>query len=115
VRLVDHQPGDYALGFLLAVAWGMAARVQFAHAGIDDQTALRVAICYGGAYSEDINRANSDATHKYILSPPDMDEATSAVLSLVNQPAAFGDRGTTGIERVQAFVTGYHGGLSSCR
>jgi predicted metalloprotease len=115
VRLVDGQPGDYALGFLLAVAWGMAARVQLSHGTTDDQSALRVAICYAGAYSEDINRANGDAAHPYVLSPPDLDEATSAVLSLVNRPAAFGDRGTTGINRVQAFVTGYHGGLSSCR
>lgn len=115
VRLVDHQPGDYALGFLLAVAWGMAARVQFAHRGIDDQTALRVAICDAGAYSEDINREFGNASHHYILSPPDMDEATSAVLSLVNLPTAFGSRGTTGLERVQAFVTGYHGGLPACR
>ena len=44
------------------------------------QSALIAAICYAGAYAEDINRADYDATHKFILSPPDMDEATSAVL-----------------------------------
>jgi hypothetical protein len=115
VQLQQDQPGDYALGFLLAAAWGMAARSQFFHASLDDQAALRAAICYAGAYSEDINRANGNPSHKYILSPPDMDEATSAALSLVDLPSAFGARGTTGLERVRSFVTGYDGGLAACR
>jgi len=65
--------------------------------------------------AEDINRAQTSATHKYVLSPPDMDEATAAVLDLVDLGTAFGPRGTTGLSRVQAFVTGYSGGLAACR
>jgi hypothetical protein len=38
-----------------------------------------------------------------------MDEATSAVLSVVGTDQAFGARGTTGFERVQAFIKGYNG------
>jgi predicted metalloprotease len=114
VRLVPGRPGDYALGFLLAVAWGMAARVQFFHGSTTDQAALKMAICFAGAYSEDINRQYGDRTHQYILSPPDMDEATSAALSLVDLDTAFGARGTTGLQRVQQFVTGYNGGLAAC-
>ena len=71
-----------------------------------------MALCFAGAYSEDINRQTGDATHQYILSPPDMDEATSAVLNLVNLDTAFGARGTTGLQRVQQFVAGYGGGLT---
>jgi predicted metalloprotease len=115
VRLIPGQPGDYALGFLLAVAWGMAARVQFFHGTTTDQSALKMALCFAGAYSEDINRQTGDATHQYILSPPDMDEATSAALNLVNLDTAFGARGTTGLQRVQQFVAGYGGGLTACR
>jgi len=115
VSLQPDQPGDYALGFLLAVAWGMAARAQFLHRSTTDHDALVAAICYAGAYSEDINRAQTSATHKYVLSPPDMDEATAAVLDLVDLGTAFGPRGTTGLSRVQAFVTGYSGGLAACR
>jgi predicted metalloprotease len=114
VRIVPGQPGDYALGFLLAVAWGMAARVQFFHGSTTDENALNMAICFAGAYSEDINRETGDATHNYILSPPDMDEATSAALNLVDLDTAFGARGTTGLERVQRFVTGYSGGRTAC-
>jgi predicted metalloprotease len=115
VRVMGGQPGDYALGFLLAVAWGMAARTQFLHRPITDRAALLAAVCYAGAYTEDINRANVDAQHQYVLSPPDMDEATSAALNLVDLNSAFGARRTTGLERVQAFVTGYDGGLAACR
>lgn len=114
VQLVRDQPGDFALGFLLAVAWGMAARAQFSGLPTTGTDALRSAICYAGAYSEDINRANPDKTHQYVLSPPDMDEATSAALTLVDLDIAFGARGTTGLQRVQQFVTGYDGGLGAC-
>ena len=66
------------------------------------------AVCYAGAYADDINRSDHDAAHPYILSPPDMDEATSAVLELVGSDRAFGARGTTGLQRVQEFVQGLH-------
>ena len=36
------------------------------------------------------------------------------MLSLVGDPKAFGARGTTGLDRVQAFIKGYSGGLSAC-
>ena len=92
----------------------MAAQSQFFHGSLGSQAALQSAICGAGAYSADINRANTDATHTFVLSPPDMDEATSAVLSLVDLPSAFGARGTTGLERIRSFVTGYDGGLGAC-
>ena len=114
VTLRHHEPGDYALGSLFAVAWGMAARHQFADASTTNASALIAAVCYAGAYSEDINRPVGDSTLTFILSPPDLDEATSAVLGLVGRPAAFGARGTTGLRRVQAFVAGYSGGLAAC-
>jgi predicted metalloprotease len=114
VQLDKHQPGDFALGLLMAVGWGMAARHQFFAKPSDDRDGLIAAICYAGAYAEDVNRADYDDTHEYILSPPDMDEATSAVLSLVGLDRAFSDRGTTGLQRVQAFVKGYSGGLPGC-
>ena len=72
---------------------GMAARTSSSAARLDDAAALQSAVCYAGAYSEDINRASSDATHTYILSPPDMDEATSAVLTSSTSITAFGARG----------------------
>ncbi len=90
----SDQPGDYALGFVLAVAWGDGRAVtvlpRFARrrgrAAVGD-------LLRAGAYSADINRANTDAAHTFVLSPPDMDEATSAVLSLVDLHSAFGARG----------------------
>lgn len=114
VRLARDQPGDFALGTLMATGWGMAVRHQLFAADTTSREALTVAVCYAGAYAEDVNRADYDATHRYILSPPDMDEATSAVLSLIGLDRAFGARGTTALQRVRAFVAGYTGGVAAC-
>jgi len=114
VTVQKNQPADFALGQLLSIGWGMAARHQFFNGSTDDQKGLMAAICYSGAYAKDINLEEGDDVHKYILSPPDMDEATSATLSLVNEDKAFGARDTTGLQRVQSFVKGYRGGLPAC-
>lgn len=115
VSLVKNQPGDFAFGMMLAISWGMAARHQFFGRSIDDRDGLLSAICYSGAYAHDINIASGDpAVHPFILSPPDMDEATSAVLNLVGLDRAFSARGTTGVQRIQSFVTGYGKGLPAC-
>jgi predicted metalloprotease len=111
VHVVNGQAADYALGTLFAMGWGMAVRHQLFNRSTDDQAALLAAACYVGAYSKDINVANSNG---FTLSPPDMDEATASMINLVGQDKAFGARGTTSLERVQAFVKGYNSGLSSC-
>jgi predicted metalloprotease len=115
VTLVSNQPADFALGVLFAIGWGMAVRHQLFNRSLDDGAALQAAICYTGAYSKDINLASDPSQTRFILlSPADLDEATSSMLDQVGKPDAFGDRGTTGLDRIQAFVTGYRGGLSVC-
>lgn len=114
VTLVPDQPADFALGTLFAMGWGMAVRHQLFAKSLDDKAALLAAACYTGAYSKDINLPQGDARHPFVLSPPDMDEATSAMLNLVGDDRAFGARGTTGLDRIRAFVKGYNGGLSTC-
>jgi len=109
VSVVENQPGDFALGTLFAYGWGLAVRHQLFGHGLDDAAALLAASCYTGAYAKDINIADFTTTHKFVLSPPDMDEATSAVLTLVGSDDAYGSRGTTGLDRVQAFIKGYSG------
>jgi predicted metalloprotease len=110
VKVLDNQPADFALGTLFAMSWGFAVRHQLFNLAIDDGTALLAAACYVGAYSKSINTG----TQGFQLSPPDLDEATSAMMTLVPMEQAFGARDTTGLQRVQAFVKGYHGGLSVC-
>lgn len=114
VTLKPNQPGDFALGELISIGWGMAARHQFFAGSTDDRAGLMAAICYSGAYAKDINLPQPTQQHPFVLSPPDMDEGTLAVLQLVPQNAAFSVRGTTGLQRVHEFVTGYAGGLSAC-
>jgi hypothetical protein len=43
-----------------------------------------------------------------------MDEAATAVMTLIGHPEAFGGRGTTGLDRIDSFTTGYFGDLSAC-
>lgn len=114
VTILKNQPADYALGTLFAMGWGLAVRHQLFNRSLDDRAALIAAACYVGAYSKDINIADYTPGHTFILSPPDMDEATAAMINLVGQDKAFGARGTTALQRVQAFVKGYTGGLSVC-
>jgi predicted metalloprotease len=114
VTLLENQPADFALGTLFAVGWGLAVRHQLFKRSNDGPDALLAASCYTGAYAKDINIPKGDAAHPFILSPPDMDEATSAMLNLVGQNNTYGARGTTGLQRIQSFVKGYQGGLSVC-
>jgi predicted metalloprotease len=115
VQLVNNQPADFALGVLFAIAWGMAVRHQLFDRSLDDSAALQAAICYTGAYAKDINLAADPTQSRFILlSPADLDEATSAMLDQVGKPEAFGARGTSGLDRIQSFVKGYRGGLSVC-
>jgi len=111
VTVEQNQPGDFALGTLFSYGWGMAVRHQLFNRSLDDAAALLAASCYSGAYAKDINVAQG---RKFSLSPPDLDEATNAVLNLVGLDDAYGSRGTTGLDRVLSFVKGYNGGLSVC-
>lgn len=111
VSIVSDQPGDYALGTMFVYAWGMAVRHQLFGRTLDDKAALLAAGCYAGAYSKSINDPNAQG---FALSPPDMDEATNAVFTLVSSDRAFGGRGTSALDRINSFNKGYFGGLSAC-
>jgi len=116
VSVANGQPGDFALGQLISIAWGMAAEHQFFGHSVTDRKGLLAAVCYAGAYAQNINHEidPNGPANQFVLSPPDMDEATSATLNLVPLNEVFGRRGTSGLERIHEFVTGYAGGLSSC-
>ena len=106
-----YEYGDFAAMTLLGIGWGLSVRDQLGRA-TDDGDALLAASCYQGAYAATRNVA--DAPASLTLSPSDMDEGTIALLTLVGADSAYGERGTQGYERVQYFITGYFGGLSSC-
>jgi predicted metalloprotease len=111
VTLTDSAPADYSLGMLFVYGWSMAVRSQLFHASIDDRDALLAASCYSGAFTASIN---TGGTEGFRLSPPDMDEATSAVIKLVPSDKAYGAQDTTALQRIQSFTQGYFGGLTSC-
>jgi predicted metalloprotease len=114
VTLRDNQPGDFALGVVFSIAWGMAVRHQLFGRTLDGQDALTAAICYTGSYAKNVNVPNDTPGRYIVLSPSDLDEAVSAMIDEVGRPEVFGARGTTGLDRVQSFVKGYRGGLSVC-
>jgi len=111
VTLVDDAPADYSLGMLFVYGWSMAVRAQLFGAATDDRDALLAASCYSGAFTASINTGDA---RSFQLSPPDMDEATSAVIKLVPSDQAYGAHGTTALQRIQQFTKGYFGGLQSC-
>jgi hypothetical protein len=43
-----------------------------------------------------------------------MDEATAAVIELVPRDEAFGARGSTALDQIEAFTRGYFQGLAGC-
>ncbi|HET6876082.1 MAG TPA: hypothetical protein VFH38_00980 [Jatrophihabitans sp.] len=115
VTLLFNQPADFALGELFAMGWGMAVRHQLFSRSMDSTEAVLSAVCYSGAYAKDVNIAYDPTRTKFLtLSPADLDEALSALLNQSLQGRSFGQRGMTGLDRVQAFVKGYDGGLSAC-
>jgi predicted metalloprotease len=114
VQLSQNQPGDFALGVLFSIAWGMAVRHQLFGRSLTDKSALVAAICYTGSYAKNVNVPLGTTGRFITLSPADLDEATSAMLAQVGRREAFGARGTTGLSRIQAFVKGYRSGLSGC-
>jgi predicted metalloprotease len=114
VTLTSNQPADFALGVMFSMGWGMAVRHQLFNRPLSDKAALLAAACYTGSYAKDINVAQPTHGQIIILSPADLDEATSSMLDDVDRPDAFGSRGTTGLDRIQDFVKGYRDGLSGC-
>jgi predicted metalloprotease len=92
----------------------MAVRHQLFDRDLTGKDALLAAICYTGSYAKNVNVPQDTPGRIIVLSPADLDEAVSAMLSEVGRPEAFSARGTTGLDRVQAFVKGYRGGLSAC-
>ncbi|HEY3633331.1 MAG TPA: hypothetical protein VGL21_20700 [Jatrophihabitantaceae bacterium] len=116
VSVLENQPGDFALGTLFVYGWAFSVQHQLhPDRSLDGAQPLLVSSCFAGAYAKFANVAPGTTGHTLTLSPPDMDEATSAVLSLVGTDQAFGARGTTGLSRVQAFVKGYEAkGLGVC-
>jgi predicted metalloprotease len=114
ITISDNQPADFALGVLFSIGWGLAVRNQLFGRSMDDKSALISAVCYTGSYAKDVNVPPGTAGKDITLSPADLDEATSSMIDVVGQDKAFGSRGSTGLNRIQAFVKGYRGGLSSC-
>lgn len=106
-----YEYGDFAAMTLLGIGWGLSVREQLGRETSDGE-ALLAASCYQGAYAA--TRNVEDAPASLTLSPSDMDEGTIALLTLVGDENAYGERGTQGYERIQYFITGYFGGLSSC-
>lgn len=108
-----YEYGDFAAMTMLGIGWGLSVRHQFGR-DTTDRAALLAASCYQGAYASTRNVESIDTATGLTLSPADMDEGTIALLTLVSDDEAYGERDTTGYERIQYFITGYFGGLPSC-
>ena len=99
--------GDFAGGTLLAEEWSSAIQHQLGKS-VGTEAARKTAECLTGSWVASI--AGTSASGASSLSPGDLDEAVTVLLSS-NQGAQ--DRGT-GFDRVAAFRSGFKQGAASC-
>ncbi len=114
VTLLSNQPADFALGVHVRDRLGHGRAAPAVRPFADRQGRARGRGLLHRRLREGHQRAREHAGHDFTLSPADLDEATSAMLDQVGKPNAYGARGTSGLDRIQAFVKGYKGGLSVC-
>ncbi|TSE02104.1 metallopeptidase [Skermania sp. ID1734] len=107
--------GDYTAYVLVASRYTLAVQKSHGQALSDPKTALRAA-CLSGVITAALGSPDRDPTHgDFVLSPGDLDEAVSALLS--DGLAASDVDGRTvpsGFSRVDAFRAGVLGGENAC-
>ncbi len=115
----NSTPGDFAVGYLLAVGYGELAQVAL-DVDIDGEIGHLLNDCLAGAWSGDILPLNiepvvppSEETPRISLSPGDLDEAIRTIISIGDASADLDELGSP-FEKVDAFRQGVFNGASAC-
>ena len=103
--------GDFAVAALLATQWGIAALTQMGDSSDETMSSQR-ADCLAGAWTASVLLQNRDATSGYSLSPGDLDEAITALLTFRGPGDA--DRQGAGFVRTEAYRSGVINGAKPC-
>lgn len=112
-------PGDFAVGYLLAVGFGDLVQEALS-LDLDGETRHLLNDCLAGAWSGDILPLNlapavppSEETPRVSLSPGDLDEAILAIITIGDASDDLDERGSP-FEKVDAFRQGVFNGSSAC-
>ena len=101
--------GDYALGEVVGSGYSLAAMQQLGILDRDAASRTRTADCLAGVWSASVFSRNRESAQLQ-LSPGDLDEAVSALLSTAEHREGSG----SGAERVAAYRDGFMDGADAC-
>jgi predicted metalloprotease len=102
--------GDFAVATAVSIPYALAARDQL-RLSIDDQDALRSAICLTGWYAAQVyNRTITGV----LISPGDLDESVQFLLEYGDDPDVLGNADLTGFQLVDLFRGGFVEGVDVC-
>jgi len=109
-RKVHDDIGDFAVATAISLPYALAARDQ-AGLSTDDSAATRSAVCLTGWYEAQIF---SGRNRDVVISPGDIDEAVSFLLTYGTSDRVFPNTALSGFELLRAFRAGFVQGGSQC-
>jgi predicted metalloprotease len=108
--VVIDEIGDFAVATALSIPYALAARDQLG-LSIDDEDAVRSAICLTGWYAAQVyNRTVTSV----LISPGDLDESVQFLLEYGDDPDVLGTADLTGFQLVDLFRGGFVEGVGAC-
>ncbi|HEY4627351.1 MAG TPA: hypothetical protein VIH01_15135 [Blastococcus sp.] len=105
-----YRLGDYAVATAISIPYALAARDELG-LSVDDQEALRSAVCLTGWFSATVYRGQVRAVQ---ISPGDLDESVQFLLAYGDDPHVLGDAHLTGFQLVDVFRGGFVEGAGPC-
>ena len=102
--------GDFAVMTGVSIPYALAVRDQLG-LSIDDQDALRSAICLTGWYAAGVYEG---VVRTVQISPGDLDESVQFLLTYGDDPSVLGEADLTGFQLVDLFRGGFVDGVRAC-
>jgi len=104
--------GDFAVGYVLGMAWSEAAQ-QALGSPLEGEERALVSDCLTGAWAADLIPRDNRVTRNVVISPGDLDEAIQTAL-VVGDSGSSEDIVGSGFEKIASFRQGVLDGISSC-
>jgi predicted metalloprotease len=105
--------GDFAVPTAISLPYGLAARSQL-DLSTDDEVATRSAVCLSGWYGSEVFHGAFTPTTGIRISPGDIDEALTFLLTYGVSDRVFPHVRTTGFELFRAYRAGFLDGGPAC-
>jgi hypothetical protein len=110
-----YRIGDFAVISAIAIPYGLDARDQLGLT-TDDEDAVRSAVCSTGSYGRALfdDRIDQPTETPISISPGDLDEGVTFLLTYGRDPGVVPDANLTGFQLVDIFRTGFTRGVEAC-